>query len=129
MAALDPVDAMIELWRDAGHDDEALDDVGFTGSEPVLTRFHGPTYQCGTLHILQKYLCVPACLTYPDVASGNIELHQFCCHGVAKTGTGASAALPKWRTGASRLWQQLGGRTWQRPARSNAISLIAICKA
>ena len=36
MAALDPVDAMIELWRDAGLDDEALDDVGFTGSEPAL---------------------------------------------------------------------------------------------
>src|SRR5215469_10028737 len=36
MTALDPADVLIELWRDAGLDDEALDDVGFTGSEPAL---------------------------------------------------------------------------------------------
>ena len=36
MAALDPADVLIELWSDAGLDDEALGDVGFTGSEPVL---------------------------------------------------------------------------------------------
>jgi hypothetical protein len=36
MAALDPADVLIELWRDAGLDDEALEDVAFTGSEPVL---------------------------------------------------------------------------------------------
>ena len=56
MAALDPADVLIELWSDAGLDDEALGDVSFTGSEPVLTRFRDPTYQCGTLHILHKYL-------------------------------------------------------------------------
>jgi len=36
MAALDPADVLIELWSDAGLDDEALGDVSFTGSEPVL---------------------------------------------------------------------------------------------
>ena len=36
MAALDPADVLIELWRDAGLDDEALEDVAFTGNEPVL---------------------------------------------------------------------------------------------
>jgi crotonobetainyl-CoA:carnitine CoA-transferase CaiB-like acyl-CoA transferase len=36
MAALDPADVLIELWRDAGLDDEALEDIAFTGSEPVL---------------------------------------------------------------------------------------------
>jgi crotonobetainyl-CoA:carnitine CoA-transferase CaiB-like acyl-CoA transferase len=36
MAALDPADVLIELWSDAGLDDAALEDVAFTGSEPVL---------------------------------------------------------------------------------------------
>ena len=36
MAALDPADVLIELWRDAGHDAETLEDVAFTGNEPVL---------------------------------------------------------------------------------------------
>ena len=36
MPALDPADVLIELWRDAGLDDDALDDVVFTGTEPVL---------------------------------------------------------------------------------------------
>ena len=36
MAALDPADVLIELWRDAGLDDDALENVAFTGSEPVL---------------------------------------------------------------------------------------------
>ena len=36
MTALDPADVLIELWSDAGLDEEALDDVAFTGSEPVL---------------------------------------------------------------------------------------------
>ena len=36
MAALDPADVLIELWSDAGLDDEALEDIAFTGSEPVL---------------------------------------------------------------------------------------------
>src|SRR5215472_17062801 len=36
MAALDPADVLIELWRDAGLDEEALEDVAFTGNEPVL---------------------------------------------------------------------------------------------
>jgi crotonobetainyl-CoA:carnitine CoA-transferase CaiB-like acyl-CoA transferase len=36
MAALDPADVLIELWRDAGLDDEALEHVAFTGIEPVL---------------------------------------------------------------------------------------------
>jgi crotonobetainyl-CoA:carnitine CoA-transferase CaiB-like acyl-CoA transferase len=36
MAALDPANALIELWNDAGFDEEALDDVAFTGTEPVL---------------------------------------------------------------------------------------------
>ncbi len=36
MAALDPADVLVELWRDAGLDDEALADIAFTGSEPVL---------------------------------------------------------------------------------------------
>jgi len=36
MAALDPADVLIELWNDAGFDEEALDDVAFTGTEPVL---------------------------------------------------------------------------------------------
>jgi hypothetical protein len=36
MAALDPADVLIELWSDAGLDDEALENVAFTGSEPVL---------------------------------------------------------------------------------------------
>src|ERR1700741_1635900 len=36
MAALDPADVLIELWSDAGLDAEALEDVAFTGSEPVL---------------------------------------------------------------------------------------------
>jgi crotonobetainyl-CoA:carnitine CoA-transferase CaiB-like acyl-CoA transferase len=36
MAALDPADVLIELWRDAGLDDEAVEDLAFTGSEPVL---------------------------------------------------------------------------------------------
>jgi hypothetical protein len=58
MAALDPADVLIELWRDAGLDDESLDAVGFTGSEPVQTRFPRPTYQCGTLHIFPKYLAL-----------------------------------------------------------------------
>jgi hypothetical protein len=56
MAALDSADVLMELWSDAGLDDEALDDVSFTGSEPVMTRFHGLIYQCGTLHILQEYI-------------------------------------------------------------------------
>ncbi|MGA8696609.1 MAG: CoA transferase [Xanthobacteraceae bacterium] len=36
MAALDPADVLIELWSDEGLDDEALEDIAFTGSEPVL---------------------------------------------------------------------------------------------
>jgi crotonobetainyl-CoA:carnitine CoA-transferase CaiB-like acyl-CoA transferase len=36
MAALDPADVLIELWSDAGLDGEALEDVAFIGSEPVL---------------------------------------------------------------------------------------------
>jgi crotonobetainyl-CoA:carnitine CoA-transferase CaiB-like acyl-CoA transferase len=36
MTALDPADVLIELWSDAGFDEETLDDVTFTGSEPVL---------------------------------------------------------------------------------------------
>jgi crotonobetainyl-CoA:carnitine CoA-transferase CaiB-like acyl-CoA transferase len=36
MAALDPADVLIELWSDAGLGDEALEDIAFTGSEPVL---------------------------------------------------------------------------------------------
>ncbi len=36
MTALDPADVLIELWSDAGFDEEALEDVTFTGSEPVL---------------------------------------------------------------------------------------------
>jgi crotonobetainyl-CoA:carnitine CoA-transferase CaiB-like acyl-CoA transferase len=36
MPALDPADVLIELWSDAGLDDEALDDLVLTGSEPVL---------------------------------------------------------------------------------------------
>ena len=36
MAALDPADVLIELWSDAGLDDAALEDVAFTGGEPVL---------------------------------------------------------------------------------------------
>jgi crotonobetainyl-CoA:carnitine CoA-transferase CaiB-like acyl-CoA transferase len=36
MAALDPADVLIELWRDAGLDDDAFDDLAFTGSEPAL---------------------------------------------------------------------------------------------
>jgi crotonobetainyl-CoA:carnitine CoA-transferase CaiB-like acyl-CoA transferase len=36
MAALDPADALIELWGGAGLDDEALEYVAFTGTEPVL---------------------------------------------------------------------------------------------
>ena len=36
MPALDPADVLIELWRDAGLDDDVLDDVVFTGTEPVL---------------------------------------------------------------------------------------------
>jgi crotonobetainyl-CoA:carnitine CoA-transferase CaiB-like acyl-CoA transferase len=36
MAALDPADVLIELWSDAGLDDEALEDIAFTGNEPVL---------------------------------------------------------------------------------------------
>jgi len=36
MAPLDPADVLIELWSDAGLDDEALEDVAFTGNEPVL---------------------------------------------------------------------------------------------
>jgi len=36
MAALDPADVLIELWNDAGLDAAALDDVAFTGNEPVL---------------------------------------------------------------------------------------------
>src|SRR5438067_4042354 len=36
MAGLDPADVLIELWNDAGFDEEALDDVAFTGSDPVL---------------------------------------------------------------------------------------------
>jgi len=38
MAALDPADVLLELCSDAGLDQEALDDVAFTGSEPVLPR-------------------------------------------------------------------------------------------
>src|SRR5438067_3792758 len=36
MPALDPADVLIELWHDAGLDDDVLDDVVFTGTEPVL---------------------------------------------------------------------------------------------
>jgi crotonobetainyl-CoA:carnitine CoA-transferase CaiB-like acyl-CoA transferase len=36
MAALDPADVLLELCSDAGLDQEALDDVAFTGREPVL---------------------------------------------------------------------------------------------
>jgi len=36
MAALDPEDVLVELWSDAGLDEEALEDVAFTGNEPVL---------------------------------------------------------------------------------------------
>ena len=36
MPALDPADVLIELWGDAGLDDDVLDDVVFTGTEPVL---------------------------------------------------------------------------------------------
>src|SRR5437764_7631508 len=36
MAGLDPAAVLIELWNDAGFDEEALDDVAFTGTEPVL---------------------------------------------------------------------------------------------
>jgi crotonobetainyl-CoA:carnitine CoA-transferase CaiB-like acyl-CoA transferase len=36
MAALDPADVLIELWSDTGLDDEALEDIAFTGGEPVL---------------------------------------------------------------------------------------------
>jgi crotonobetainyl-CoA:carnitine CoA-transferase CaiB-like acyl-CoA transferase len=36
MAALDPADVLIELWSDAGLDAEALEDIAFTGNEPVL---------------------------------------------------------------------------------------------
>jgi crotonobetainyl-CoA:carnitine CoA-transferase CaiB-like acyl-CoA transferase len=36
MTALDPADVLIELSSDAGFDEETLDDVTFTGSEPVL---------------------------------------------------------------------------------------------
>jgi len=36
MAAVDPADVLVELWSDAGLDEEALEDVAFTGNEPVL---------------------------------------------------------------------------------------------
>jgi len=36
MAAFDPADVLIELWQDAQLDDEALDQLVLTGSEPVL---------------------------------------------------------------------------------------------
>lgn len=36
MLALDPADVLIELWREAKLDDEALDEVVLTGNEPVL---------------------------------------------------------------------------------------------
>ena len=36
MPALDPADALVELWRDAALDDEALYDAFLTGAEPVL---------------------------------------------------------------------------------------------
>jgi crotonobetainyl-CoA:carnitine CoA-transferase CaiB-like acyl-CoA transferase len=36
MPTLDPADVLVELWQDAEFDDEALDDVVLTGSEPVL---------------------------------------------------------------------------------------------
>jgi crotonobetainyl-CoA:carnitine CoA-transferase CaiB-like acyl-CoA transferase len=36
MPALDPADVLVELWQEAEQDDEALDDVALTGSEPVL---------------------------------------------------------------------------------------------
>ena len=36
MPALDPADVLIELWREAKLDDEALDEVALTGNEPVL---------------------------------------------------------------------------------------------
>ncbi|MGN6749672.1 MAG: CoA transferase [Xanthobacteraceae bacterium] len=36
MAALDPADVLIELWNDARLDDGALEDIAFTGNEPVL---------------------------------------------------------------------------------------------
>jgi len=36
MAALDPANVLIELWRDAALDDDAFDDLAFTGSEPAL---------------------------------------------------------------------------------------------
>ena len=36
MPAFDPADVLIELWREAKLDDEALDEVALTGNEPVL---------------------------------------------------------------------------------------------
>jgi crotonobetainyl-CoA:carnitine CoA-transferase CaiB-like acyl-CoA transferase len=36
MAALDPADVLIELWSDAGLDEDALENLAFTGNEPVL---------------------------------------------------------------------------------------------
>ena len=36
MGALDPADVLIELWSDAGLDADVVDDLAFTGSEPVL---------------------------------------------------------------------------------------------
>jgi crotonobetainyl-CoA:carnitine CoA-transferase CaiB-like acyl-CoA transferase len=36
MPALDPADVLVELWRDAELDDEALYDAFLTGAEPVL---------------------------------------------------------------------------------------------
>lgn len=36
MPALDAMNVLAGLWRGAGHDDAALNDVRFTGSEPVL---------------------------------------------------------------------------------------------
>lgn len=36
MSALDPADVLVELWRDAELDDEALYDAFLTGAEPVL---------------------------------------------------------------------------------------------
>jgi crotonobetainyl-CoA:carnitine CoA-transferase CaiB-like acyl-CoA transferase len=36
MPALDPADVLVELWQEAEQDNEALDDVALTGSEPVL---------------------------------------------------------------------------------------------
>src|SRR5262249_800475 len=36
MPALDPADVLIELWREAKLDDDALDEVALTGNEPVL---------------------------------------------------------------------------------------------